>query len=57
VTLAELALGAAGSVDRLDGGQALATTTAGGTHLQLDPPAGPDVPAVIRLTEARSVRA
>jgi alpha-L-fucosidase len=57
VTLTELALGAAGSVDRLDGGQALASATAEGTRLQLDPPAGPDVPAVIRLTEARSVRA
>jgi len=50
-TLPNLSLGADG-VCRLDSGEALAEPVDGGVRLQLDPPTGPDVPAVLRLTLA-----
>ena len=52
VTLPEMSMSASSRVERLDGGDALVTATDRATELRLDPPAGPDVPAVLRLTDA-----
>ena len=57
VTLPEVAWATTSSAGRLDGGDVLARGTADGLLLELNPPAGPDVPVVVRLENVLASRA
>lgn len=56
VTLGDLSLAATSVVDRLDGGEVVASTADGRVRLELNPPAGPDVPVAVRLTDVSAAR-